>query len=137
MAVISPPLAIRTRYLGKYAADPTPTEVGCWYYNTASNFFRYWNGTVWVTWPSGGFTLWDGTGTTTLVAATAGDYVMTITAPLLTTITYILDINIDTNPVCDPGSVTNKVITGNVVGFTLVGVGMGTTLTAQLLAVGT
>ena len=134
---IDPPLAIRTRYLGKYAADPTPTEVACWYYNTTSNFFKYWNGTAWIIWPAGGATLWDGTGTTQLVAASGGDYVMNITAPLLASITYILDINIDTDPVCDPGSITNKVITGNVVGFTLVGVGQGTTLTAELLAAGT
>lgn len=133
---IDPPLAIRTRYLGKYAADPTPTEEGCWYYNTTDHHYAYWNGTAWIPWPAGDGLLWDGTGTTQLVAASGGDYVMNVTAPLLASITYVLDINIDTDPACDPGSITNKVITANVVGFTLVGVGMGTTLTAELLAAG-
>ena len=35
--------------LGKSAADPTPTVIGCWYYNTTLGLFRYWNGTVWAT----------------------------------------------------------------------------------------
>ena len=129
---ITPPLAKRTRYLGRQAANPTPTEEACWYYNTVVKRFRYWNGTEWIPFPVGE---WDDTGETTLVVAASGNYPMNITAPQLAAIQYIVEINIDTNPVCDPGSITNKVITGNVVGFTLVGVGQGTTLTAKLTAV--
>lgn len=127
MAVVIPK---RTRNLGVFAADPTATEQGQWYWNSVSLKFRVWTGTEWLD-----FSKEWATGTATLIVAVGGDYFMNVTVTGLTSIGHIVNVNIDTDPIVDPGSVTNKVITGNVVGFTLVGVGGGTTLTAEVVAV--
>lgn len=127
MAVVIPK---RTRYLGVFATDPTATEQGQWYWNSTNLKFRVWTGTEWLD-----FSKEWATGTTTSIVAVGGDYYMNVTVTGLVSIGHIVNINIDTDPIVDPGSITNKVITGNVVGFTLVGVGGGTTLTAEVVAV--
>jgi hypothetical protein len=67
---------------------------------------------------------------------TAGNYaiVVTINAHRLTE--KMIQYNPTTSPTTDPGTPTNCVITGNVVGFTLIGVGAGTTLNAEVVAIG-
>lgn len=34
----------RTRYLGNFASDPTPTEAGQWWFNSTSNNFKFFGG---------------------------------------------------------------------------------------------
>lgn len=79
------------------------------------------------------------TGDATIVVAAGGDYVVNValSSPFApTTINHLLEVHFFTNPVCDPGTMTNPVITGGVVGFTLIGVGAGTTLTARAKVTG-
>lgn len=75
-------------------------------------------------------------GKTTVIAPSAGSYAITITVPDLRKVEYVLNYKFTTDPICDPGTPVNEKIVGNVVGFTIVGVGAGTTLTAEILAVG-
>jgi len=75
-------------------------------------------------------------GTSTYVFATAGNYAITVTINEHRITEKMIEYLPTTNPTTDPGTPTNVVITGNVVGFTLIGVGAGTTLTAEVVAVG-
>jgi len=75
-------------------------------------------------------------GSTTLILPSAGTYSVVVRIPDLRLISWVLRYRFSTNPVCDPGSPVNEKITGNVVGFTLAGVGAATTLTVDVLAVG-
>jgi len=77
-----------------------------------------------------------GSGSSTHIFGSSGDYAVTVTIAGFTNIVRVLGWNISTNPPCDPGSPINMVVTKNVVGCTLVGVGAGTTLTIQMQAVG-
>lgn len=36
--------AKRTRYLGSFTVDPTPTEAGQWWYNRTTDMFSFWDG---------------------------------------------------------------------------------------------
>lgn len=72
----------------------------------------------------------------TYVLPTAGNYAIAVTIRLHRVTERMIQYRPTTNPICDPGTPTNEVITGNVVGFTLIGVGAGTTLTAEVLASG-
>lgn len=120
----------RTRYLGHHASDPTATEEGQWYWNTVNKIFRVWTGTQWHD-----FAKEWATGSAQHILAEAGDASLTVTVSGLAAIGHVVNVNLETSPIVDPGSVTNKVITGNTVGFTIVGVGGGTTLTAKVTAV--
>jgi hypothetical protein len=73
---------------------------------------------------------------TTLVVASSGNYAITVTISDLKTVEEVLQHKPSTDPLCDPGTPVNEKITGNVVGFTMVGVGAGTTLTIEVTAVG-
>ena len=75
-------------------------------------------------------------GTRTVILPSAGSYAVTIIVPDLKYVEIVLQYKFTCDPICDPGTPTNEKITGNVVGFTLIGVGDGTTLTTDLIAVG-
>ncbi len=79
-------------------------------------------------------------GTEELVVAAGGNYVLNVSlsAPWAPgTINRIVSIyNVTTSPVTDPGTPTGVVSDAPVVGFTLIGVGAGTTLTAAVIAMG-
>ena len=85
-------------------------------------------------------TLYDGDtiakGSAQYVFATAGNYAIVVTIPNHRETEQVLQYKLSTNPTTDPGNPTNEVITGNVVGVTLIGVGAGTTLDAEVTAVG-
>lgn len=74
--------------------------------------------------------------TRTYVLPSAGNYAITVTIAEHRTTERVLEWNLQTNPLCDPGSPTNTRITRNVVGCTLVGVGAGTTLTVEAITIG-
>lgn len=76
------------------------------------------------------------TNSTTSVFSEAGDYPITITVPDLKQVEYVLQYKFTTDPTVDPGTPVNERIVGNVVGVTLVGVGAGTTLTAEVVVIG-
>ncbi|GAH39124.1 unnamed protein product, partial [marine sediment metagenome] len=75
-------------------------------------------------------------GLTTIVLPESGSYGVTIRVPDLRYIEFVVHYEFLTDPTTDPGTPVNRGIRGNVVGFTLVGVGRGTTLTAMVLCVG-
>ena len=129
---VSPELFKRTRYFGLRATDPALAglQQGAWWYNTTEQRFKWYDGTS--VRPIGRFE----EDSNDLVVATAGDYVINVTIAALTTVEYVHNIRIDTSPVVDPGTPTNLRINANIVGFTLMGVGGGTTLTAYVLALG-
>lgn len=89
--------------------------------------FCYWDGSSIQRWGgSGGLIAED---SVTTVYATGGDKNILVTISGITTINYILHIRFNTDPAVDSGNPINEMITGNVVGFTLVSLGAGTTLT--------
>lgn len=77
-----------------------------------------------------------GSGVTTTVLPEGGNYGVTVRVPDLRHIEFVVHYEFLTDPVTDPGTPVNRRIRGNVVGFTLIGVGKGTTLTAMVLCVG-
>jgi len=85
-------------------------------------------------------TLLDGrtiaSGSSTYVLGAAGNYAVVVTLPELRTIEAVLEWRLSTDPLTDPGTPTNEVITNNVVGCTLMGVGAGTTLRVEVKALG-
>lgn len=85
-------------------------------------------------------TLYDGRtvayGTGTFVVTVAGNYAITVTIARLRDAERVLEYKLSTNPITDPGTPTNEVITANVVGLTLMGVGAGTTITVEVTASG-
>lgn len=85
-------------------------------------------------------TLFDGRtvakGVTTQVVAVGATYV-TVTIPNLNFIEEVLHVEVHTNPACAVEEwYGNKNITGNIVGITIAGVGAGTTLITEIIAVG-
>lgn len=77
-----------------------------------------------------------GSGVTTVVLPEGGSYGITVRVPDLRYIEFVVHYEFLTDPATDPGTPVNRGIRGNVVGFTLVGVGKGTTLTVMVLCVG-
>ena len=75
-------------------------------------------------------------GFTTVVLPSEGSYGITVRVPDLRYIEFVIHYEFLTDPATDPGTPVNRGIHGNIVGFTLVGVGKGTTLTAMVLCVG-
>ena len=59
-----------------------------------------------------------------------------VSIPDLRKVDYVIHIQFDTDPVCDPGTAVNKSIRGNVVGMTIIGLAAGTTLDVTVVAVG-
>lgn len=129
---ITPELFKRTRYFGLRATDPgvVGLQTGAWWYHTVERRFKWFDGIM--VRPIGRFE----EDNDVQVVATAGDYVFAVNIPALGTVEYVHNIRIGTNPVVDPGTPTNIRIHLNTVGFTLMGVGGGTTLTAHVLALG-
>lgn len=70
------------------------------------------------------------------VFPSAGNYSLSITINELRIAERVMQWNLSTNPVCDPGTPTNPSYTVNVVGCTLIGIGAGTTLTAEAIVIG-
>jgi hypothetical protein len=85
-------------------------------------------------------TLFDGrtvaSGSSTFVLPTAGNYAVTVTISEHRNTERMLQYRPRTDPDTDPGVPTDDVIVRNVVGFTLMGVGAGTTLTVEVIATG-
>ena len=85
-------------------------------------------------------TLYDGRtiayATGTFVVAAAGNYAITVTIARHRDTERVLEYKLSTSPITDPGTPTNEVITGNVVGVTLMGVGAGTTITVEVTVSG-
>jgi len=75
-------------------------------------------------------------GSRTVDVLTAGNYALNVTIPVLRKVEHVVQYEFYTNPTTDPGTPVNMVITRNVVGFTLMGVGAGTTITVQVLTLG-
>lgn len=66
----------------------------------------------------------------------AGNYAISLTVTELRTLERVMQWNLTTDPLCDPGTPTNPTYSGNTVDCTLIGVGSGTTLTAEIIGVG-
>jgi len=85
-------------------------------------------------------TLYDGrtivSATSTLLVTAAGTYSITFTFSEIDTIEVILEIDLETEPLFDPGSVVKKDVSGNVLGITLVGVAQGGTINAEAVVLG-
>jgi hypothetical protein len=130
----------RTKWYGVRTSTPsglTANEEGAWWYRSDLYIFCYWDGSNVHCWGGVGGLLFSGDQTT--VYAIGGDYAVTVTvsspwAPA--TINHLIDIHFFADPTVDPGTPVNPVITGNVVGFTLVGLGAGTTLTSRVKVTG-
>lgn len=75
-------------------------------------------------------------GTSVYVLPQAGNYAIRVTITEHRHTVRVLEWNLHTNPLCDPGTPTNVRISANVIGCTLIGVGSGTTLTCEAIAVG-
>jgi len=75
-------------------------------------------------------------GTSVYVLPSAGNYAITVTISEHRETERVLEWNLSTNPICDPGSPLNVRISHNIVGCTLIGVGAGTTLTVEAIASG-
>lgn len=74
---------------------------------------------------------------TTTQAVLAGATYVTVTIPNLNFIEEVIHVEVYTSPAVDiENGFGNKNITGNVVGITIAGVASGTTLTAEIIAVG-
>ena len=131
---------VRTKWYGMRTSTPaglTTNEEGAWWYRSDLNIFCYWDGSAVHCWGGMGGLLFSGSNS--IVCAAAGDYVINVSlsspwAP--GTINHILEVYFQTSPVCDPGTMVNPIINAPVVGFTIVGVGAGTTLTAQVKVTG-
>ena len=132
---------VRTKWYGVRTSTPTGltgANQGAWWYLSDLKIFCYWDGSAVQCWGSMGGMLFSGDEIRVFPAG--GDYAVNVTItspwnPVL--INHLLDIHfVNVSPVVDPGSPVNPVFTGNVVGFTLVGVGAGTTLTARVKITG-
>lgn len=132
---------VRAKWYGVRTATPaglTSNEEGAWWYRSDLNCFCYWDGAIVHCWGGAwGIAFY---GTAELVCPSAGNYVVNVglSSPWAPgTINQVISIyNVTTSPVCDPGTPTGVVATAPVVGFTLIGVGAGTTLTAAVIARG-
>lgn len=130
----------RAKWYGVRTSTPaglTTNEEGAWWYRSDLNIFCYWDGANVHCWGGMGGILFSGDAT--IVCGAGGDYVINVTLSTPwnpTTINHLLEVHFFTVPVCDPGTMTNPVITAPVVGFTIVGVGAGTTLTARAKVAG-
>lgn len=136
---VSPPTPQRSRYYGSRTSDPSTAglDLGAWWYRSDLKIFCYWDGSAVQCLGGVGGLLFSGDQTT--VYAAGGDYAVTVTvsspwAPA--TINHLINIYFSAEPPVDPGAPINPVITGNVVGFTLVGLGAGTTLTSTVKVTG-
>lgn len=129
----------RAQWLGRRTSNPAAAilQEGDWWYRSDLNIFCYWDGANVHCWGGFGGMLFNGD--QQLICAAGGDYAINVTistpwAP--TVINHVLEIHFFAQPVVDPGTPVNPQITANVVGFTLVGVGAGTTLTARVKVTG-
>ena len=129
----------RAQWRGRCTSDPSPLilQEGDWWYREDLDIFCYWTGSQALCW--GGFGGMLFSGDETIICAAGGDYAINVTvstpwAP--TVINHLLDIHFFAEPTVDPGTPVNPSIAGNIVGFTIVGVGAGTTLTARVKTTG-
>ncbi len=120
----------RSQYLGSFAVPPAPTEAGQWWYRSDLGIFCYWDGTIVQCWGGSGGKIAEDSVTT--VYATGGDKSIAVIVAGITAINYILHIRFLGDPAVDSGNPINESITGNIVGFTLVSLGAGTTLTTTV-----
>lgn len=122
----------RTQWWGIRTSTPPTAQLqpGAWWYRSDLGIFCYWDGSAVQCWGGAGGKIAEDSVTT--VYATGGDKNITVPVAGITTINYILHIRFHTNPTVDSGNPINELITGNVVGLTLLGLGAGTTLTTTV-----
>jgi hypothetical protein len=127
---------VRAQWLGIRTSNPATAGLGlgAWWYRSDLGVFAYWDGTTIQYWGGSGGTIHSSSGT--LVVAISGDYNVTVTMADMTVINHVIDVQFDTSPKVDPGSEVGIKITGAIVGFTLIGVGAGTTITSTVKAMG-
>ncbi len=130
----------RTKWYGlrtSTPADLTTNEEGAWWFRTDLNMFCFWDGAVVHCWGGMGGMLFSGDDS--IVCAAAGDYMINVTLDTPWnpgTINHIIEVYFGTDPDTDPGTMIDPTINAPVVGFTIVGVGAGTTLTAWVKVLG-
>jgi len=129
----------RAQWLGRRTSNPVAADLreGDWWYRTDLEVFCYWDGANVHCWGGVGGILF--TGDQTIICAAAGDYAINVTLNTPwqpSVINHLLEVHFFANPTVDPGTMVNPVITAPVVGFTIVGVGGGTTLTARVKVTG-
>lgn len=74
-----------------------------------------------------------------MVVPAAGNYPVTVTISELRTVEKVLEVRVNTSPTTDGGTRTGEKLVGvghNVVGYTLIGVGRGTTLNIETTVLG-
>ena len=130
------PITVYTQFLGVRTSDPPASQLkeGDWWYRSDLGIYCYWNGSSVECWGGVGGRIAEDSQTT--VYATGGDKEISVTISGITTVNYILHIRFDTDPTVDSGNPVNEVIAGNVVGFTLLGLGAGTTLMTTVTVTG-
>jgi len=126
----------RTQWRGRRSSNPPIAQLneGDWWYRNDLGIFCFWDGSSINC--IGGMGGKIAEGSTTTVYATGGDKEILVTVAGLSVINYVLRVRFTTDPTVDSGNPVNEVVTGNVVGFTLVGLGAGTTLTTTVTATG-
>lgn len=131
---------VRDQWWGRRTSNPAPLaqlQRGAWWYRTDIRVFCYWDGLMVHCWGGVGGHMMYGTGT--IVCPTAGNYVINVNisvpwAPIL--INRIVSVLFDADPDTDPGTPLGAISLAPVVGFTVIGVGAGTTLTARVVVMG-
>ena len=74
--------------------------------------------------------------TTVTVPLGGGDQPITISFPEVKKVERVIQYKFLTDPITDPGTPVNEVITGRVVGVTMAGIPTGTTLTVEATIIG-
>jgi len=126
----------RTQWRGRRTSNPPTSQLqtGDWWYRSDLGVFCFWDGSSVHCWGGMGGKIAEGS--TTTVYATGGDKEILVTITGLSVINYVLRVRFTADPTVDSGNPVNEVVTGNVVGFTLIGLGAGTTLTTTVTATG-
>jgi hypothetical protein len=132
---------VRAQWWGIRTANPAPLTqlgLGAWWYRSDLRVYAYWDGTIVHYFGGVGGAMFYGTAQ--LIVVSAGNYVMNVnlSAPWApTTINRIVSVyNVSTSPVTDPGIPTGIIANPPAIGFTLIGVGAGTTLTFAAIGMG-
>jgi len=129
----------RAQWMGRRGSNPAAGDLreGDWWYRTDLNCFCYWDGANYHYWGGVGGILFSGNATRIVAAAGNYAFAVTLSSPWNpSTINHLIEIYLSANPIVDPGTPVNPVISPPVIGFTLVGVGAGSTLTAYVKAMG-
>lgn len=130
----------RAKWWGVRTSNPTLTlgNRGAWWFRSDLRCYAYWDGYIVHYWGGIGGVMFYGTGQ--LIAVEAGNYALNVTLSTPwtpTTINRIISVyNVSVSPTTDSGTPVDIVATAPVVGFTLVGIGAGTTVVMGVIATG-